>query len=186
MPRPQPDSDPGGFWPSCDDEPPGVSIRPLSHADLAAWLAHLDHDQEPGDTLGSGVPAPVVARRVRAGVGRPGASATAEYRRQRATELATWTRSLPWRVAAVLAAGLVAWLLAVQVTARLAAVAAILAAAGVAWALRFHTSADTRAWRRGAAGERRTARLLAPLERHGWAVLHDLTIPGSQATSTTW
>ena len=37
------------------------------------------------------------------------------------------------------------------------------------------------AWRRGAAGERRTARLLAPLERRGWAVLHDLAIPNSQA-----
>ena len=33
--------------------------------------------------------------------------------------------------------------------------------------------------RRGA--ERRTARLLAPLERQGWAVLHDLAIPGSAA-----
>jgi hypothetical protein len=126
------------------------------------------------------VPAPVVAVRVRAGVGRPGASAVAEYRRRRATELATWTRSLPRRVAVVLAAGLVAWLLAAQVAARLAGVAAVAAAAGAAWALRFHASADTRTWRRGAAGERRTARLLAPLERHGWAVLHDLTIPGSQ------
>jgi hypothetical protein len=37
------------------------------------------------------------------------------------------------------------------------------------------------AWRRGAAGERRTARLLAPLKRRGWAVLHDLAIPGSAA-----
>jgi hypothetical protein len=37
------------------------------------------------------------------------------------------------------------------------------------------------AWRRGAAGERRTARLLARLERCGWAVLHDLAIPGTQA-----
>ena len=37
------------------------------------------------------------------------------------------------------------------------------------------------AWRRGAAGERRTARLLGPLERRGWAVLHDLAIPGTQA-----
>ena len=37
------------------------------------------------------------------------------------------------------------------------------------------------AWRRGAAGERRTARLLAPLERQGWAVLHDLATPNSQA-----
>ena len=33
--------------------------------------------------------------------------------------------------------------------------------------------------RRG--GERRTARLLAPLERHGWAILHDLAVPGSAA-----
>jgi hypothetical protein len=47
--------------------------------------------------------------------------------------------------------------------------------------VRFRPSADTLAWRRGAAGERRTARLLAPLERHGWAVLHDLAIPGTQA-----
>jgi hypothetical protein len=33
----------------------------------------------------------------------------------------------------------------------------------------------------GAAGERRTARLLEALERQGWAVLHDLAIPGSRA-----
>jgi hypothetical protein len=33
--RPDPDRD----WPSCDDQP-GVSIRPLSQADLAALLAH--------------------------------------------------------------------------------------------------------------------------------------------------
>jgi Nuclease-related domain len=30
-------------------------------------------------------------------------------------------------------------------------------------------------------GERRTGRLLGPLERHGWAVLHDLAVPGSRA-----
>jgi hypothetical protein len=53
------------------------------------------------------------------------------------------------------------------------------AAAG--WGLRFRPSADAVAWRRGAARERRTARLLGPLERHGWAVLHDLAVPGSQA-----
>jgi hypothetical protein len=75
MPRPQPDAHPDGSWPSCDDQQPGVSIRPLRHADLAALLAHLEqHDrQDPRDTLGSGAPAPVVAMRVRAGVGRPGA-----------------------------------------------------------------------------------------------------------------
>jgi hypothetical protein len=50
----------------------------------------------------------VVAVRVRASVGRPGASAAAEYQRRRATELATWARSLPWRVAAWLAAAPVA------------------------------------------------------------------------------
>src|SRR5215217_822873 len=162
MPRPHPDPDPDGFWPSCDDPQPGVSIRPLNHADLAALLTHLDHDHDPGDTLNSKVPAPVLAMRVRASVGRPGASAHAEYRRRRATEWAAWTHSLPWRIGAVLAIGLTV-------------------AAGLGWRLRFRVDADTLAWRRGAAGERRTARLLAPLERRGWAVVHDLAIPGSQA-----
>ena len=49
------------------------------------------------------------------------------------------------------------------------------------WGLRFRPSPDVVAWRRGAAGERRTARLLGPLERHGWVVLHDLALPGSRA-----
>ena len=40
---------------------------------------------------------------------------------------------------------------------------------------------DAGAWRRGAVGERRTARLLGPLEREGWAILHDLAVPGSRA-----
>jgi hypothetical protein len=181
MPRPQPDPDPDGFWPSCDDQPPGVSIRPLNHADLAALLAHLDHGQDPGDTRNSGMPAPMLAVRVRAGVGRPGASAHAEYRRRRATELAAWTHSLPWRIGAVLAVGLAAWLLATQIASHLAAPAGVTVAAGLAWRLRFRVAPDTLAWRRGAAGERRTARLLGPLERCGWAVLHDLAIPGSPA-----
>jgi len=33
----------------------------------------------------------------------------------------------------------------------------------------------------GRPGEQRTARLLGPLERHGWAILHDLAVPGSRA-----
>jgi Nuclease-related domain len=181
MPRPHPDPDPDGIWPSCDDPQPGVSIRPLNHADLAALHAHLDHDHDPGDTLNTGMPAPLLAVRVRASVGRPGASAHAEYRRRRATELAAWTHSLPWRIGAVLAVGLAAWLLATQVVAHLAALAGVIVAAGLAWRLWFRVAPDTLAWRRGAAGERRTARLLAPLERCGWAVLHDLAIPGSSA-----
>jgi hypothetical protein len=182
MARLQPDPDPDGFWPSCEDEEqPGVSIRPLSHADLPALLADLDHDQDPSDTLSAGVSAPVVAVRVRVSVGRPGASAHAEYRRRRATEWAAWIRNLPWRIVAVVAATLTSWLVAAQVASHLAAPAGITVAAGLAWLLRFRVSPDTLAWRRGAAGERRTARLLAPLERRGWAVLHDLAIPGSQA-----
>jgi Nuclease-related domain len=49
------------------------------------------------------------------------------------------------------------------------------------WGLRFKPSPDAVAWRRGAAGERRTARQLRQLERRGWAVLHDLAVPGSRA-----
>ena len=179
----QPDPGPDGFWPSCNDEQPGVSIRPLRQADLAALLAHLDHDQDQhqDDILGFGGPAPVVAVRVRASVGRPGASAYAEYRRRRATELATWARGLPWRVAAVVAAGVGVWLVAARVAPNLAALTGVSVAAGLGWLLRFRSSLDTVAWRRGAAGERRTARLLAPLQRQGWAVLHDLAIPGSTA-----
>jgi hypothetical protein len=119
--------------------------------------------------------------RVRASVGRPGASAHAEYRRRQATERARWARGLPWRVAAVLAAGVTAGLLAAQVTPDLAGLMAVAATVGLGWRLWFRPSTDTLAWRRGAAGERRTARLLAPLERRGWAVLHDLAVPGTQA-----
>ena len=173
----QPDPDQG--WPSCDDEQPGVSIRPLSHADLAALLAHLDHHQH--DTARARPPRPVVAVRVRATVGRPGASAQATYRRRRAAERAAWVHTLPWRALALLVASMASWLVATRVLPRLAGLAALVAAAGLGWLLRFRPSADTMAWRRGAAGERRTARLLAPLERHGWAVLHDLAVPGSAA-----
>src|SRR5215218_951236 len=74
-----------------------------------------------------------------------------------------------------------AGLLAAQVTPRLDGLLAVAVAAGLGWRLRFRPSPDTLAWRRGTAGERRTARLLAPLERRGWAILHDLAIPDSAA-----
>jgi len=121
-----------------------------------------------------------VAVRVRASVGRPGGSAQTRWRRARATEWAAWTRTLPWRLAATLsvaAAGLLGSLLAPWLGLVLGGLAAL--AAG--WGLRFKSSPEAVAWRQGAAGERRTARLLAPLERHGWAVLHDLAVPGSRA-----
>jgi hypothetical protein len=55
------------------------------------------------------------------------------------------------------------------------------AAALVAWRLRFRLSEQVRAWQRGAAGERRTARLLDRLTRDGFVVFHDLAVPGSPA-----
>ncbi|HEX8134722.1 MAG TPA: hypothetical protein VF880_14995, partial [Actinomycetes bacterium] len=135
MPRPQPDPIPDhdGLWLSCDDERPGVSIRPLTYTDLQALLAHLDQHhrhEDPGDIVGSEVSAPVLAMRVRASVGRPGASAHAEYQRRRTTERALWARGLPWRVAAVLAAGVTAGLLAAQVTPDLAGLMAVAATVG--------------------------------------------------------
>jgi hypothetical protein len=63
----------------------------------------------------------------------------------------------------------------------LSLVLGVLAAVVAGWGLRFRPSTDAVAWRRGAAGERRTARLPSPLARHGWVVLHDLAIPGSPA-----
>jgi hypothetical protein len=81
----------------------------------------------------------------------------------------------------VVAAGVAAWLAGAPVAPDLAAPAGITVAAGLGWLLRFRSSPDTVAWRRGGAGERRTARLLASLERQGWAVLHDLAIPDSAA-----
>jgi hypothetical protein len=68
-----------------------------------------------------------------------------------------------------------------QLEPRLGLVVGALAAMVAGWGLRFRASSDAVAWRRGAAGERRIARLLSHLERHGWAVLHDLAIPGSSA-----
>jgi len=78
-------------WPFDDDDRPSGSVRPLSQADLQAILAHLADD--PDQLLAStGADRPVVAVRVRASVGRPGASAHAEYRRRRGIERARWIR----------------------------------------------------------------------------------------------
>jgi Nuclease-related domain len=167
-------------WPFDDEDRPSGSVRPLSQADLQAILAHLGDD--PDELLaGIGAERPVVAARVRATVGRPGGSAQATWRRTRAAEWAAWTRTLPWRVAVVLAVGAGGGVLGGQLAPRWGLVLGGLAALAAGWGLRFRPSPDAVAWRRGAAGERRTARLLDPLERQGWAILHDLAIPGSRA-----
>jgi hypothetical protein len=168
-------------WPFDDEDRPSGSVRPLSQADLQAILAHLGDD--PDQLLaGRGADRPVVAVRVRASVGRPGGSAQATWRRMRAAEWAAWVRTLSWRVALIVGIGAAGGVLGRQPAPRWGLVLGGLAAAVAAgWGLRFRPSPDALAWRRGAAGERRTARLLDPLERHGWAVLHDLALPGSRA-----
>jgi hypothetical protein len=182
-------------WPFDDNDRPSGSVQPLSQADLQAILAHLGDD--PDQLLaGTGADRPVVAVRVRASVGRPGGSAQARWRRLRAAEWAAWTRTLPWRVAAALGIGAGAGLLGSLIAPRLVLILGGLAAVAAGWGLRFRPSPEAIAWRRGAAGERRTARLLGPLEQLGWVVLHDLAVPGSRSQvvcggvagpiSTTW
>ena len=166
-------------WPFDEDRPSG-SVRPLRQADLQAILAHLGDD--PDELLaGTDADRPVVAVRVRATVGHPGGSTRARWRRLRAAEWAAWMRTLPWRVAAILCIGAAGGLLGSLLAPRLGLVVGGLAALAAGWGLRFRASPDAVAWRRGAAGERRTARLLNPLERHGWVILHDLALPGSRA-----
>jgi hypothetical protein len=41
-----PDPDPDRCWPSCDQEQQGASIRPLTHANLQALLAYLNHHEQ--------------------------------------------------------------------------------------------------------------------------------------------
>jgi hypothetical protein len=167
-------------WPFDDDDRPSGSVRPLSQADLEAILAHLGDD--PNELLaGTDAGQPDVAVRVRATVGRPGGSAQATWRRLRAAERATWLRTLPWRVAVILGIGVGGRVLGSLLAPRLGLVVAALAVVAIGSGLRFRPSPDTVAWRRGAMGERRTARLLAPLERQGWAILHDLAVPRSRA-----
>jgi hypothetical protein len=84
-------------------------------------------------------------------------------------------------VAATLGAGAAAGVLGGLLAPQLSLVLGALAAVAAGWGLRFQPSPEAVAWRRGAAGERRTARLLAVLGRHGWAVLHDLAVPGCRA-----
>jgi hypothetical protein len=166
-------------WPFDDDRPSG-SVQPLSQADLQAIVAHLGDD--PDQLLaGTGAGRPVVAMRVRASVGRPGGSAHAQWRRLRAAEWAAWTPTLPWRAAATLGIAVGGGALGRLLVAGLGLVVGTLAAMAVGWGLRFRPSPDAIAWRRGATGEQRTARLLSPLERQGWVVLHDLAVPGSRA-----
>jgi hypothetical protein len=127
----------------------------------------------------------VVPAQVTGSLGSPSRSALAAYRRRRSEELAAWTRSLAWRAPLVAAAGLtvqvLVQVLAAQASLLWAGVLGLVAAVLVAWRLRFRPSEQVQAWRRGAQGERRTARLLDRLSRDGYVVFHDLAVPDSNA-----
>src|SRR4029453_15575478 len=117
-----------------DDERPSGSVRPLSQADLHAILAHLGDVR---DELLAGPRADwrVGAVRVRASVGRPGGSAQARWRQARAAEWDAWTRTLPWRIAAIVGIGVLGGLLGSLLAPRaglvVGGVAAIVAGVGV-------------------------------------------------------
>jgi hypothetical protein len=176
----------------------GLSVRELSAEELQRFLDA--HTGQPAQLLGSGwatlnpsgnpegVPrtppaatAVAPAEPVTGSHGRPGRSALVKYRRRRALELAAWTRSLAWRAPLVAAAGLVAGVLAGQAGLSWPGLAGLAVAALMGWRLRFRPSEQARAWQRGAAGERQTARLLNRLGRDGYQVLHDLAMPDSPA-----
>jgi hypothetical protein len=110
-----------------------------------------------------------------------GRSALGEYRRQRALELAGWTRSLAWRVPLVAATCALGQFLAAQAGLPRAGLLGLAVAALLAWRLRFRPSEQARTWRRGAHGEQHTARLLDRLTRDGYVVFHDLAVPDSPA-----
>jgi hypothetical protein len=182
----------------------GLSVRALTAEELQRFLdAH--HDQ-PAELLGrgwaaldqpehslevprtppeAGLEPPSPSAVVPAGSpsgspGSPGRSALAAYRRRRAAELTAWTRSLAWRAPLVAAAGLAANVLATQ-----AGIpgAGLVAVALLGWRLRFRPSEQARTWRRGAHGERHTARLLDRLTRDGYVVFHDLALPGNTSAN---
>jgi hypothetical protein len=180
----------------------GLSVRALTAEELQRFLDA--HQGQPAQLLGSGWAAldppghplggprtppgadlephgPLAAEPPSGSLGSPGRSALAKYRRRRAEELAAWTRSLAWRAPLVAAAGLVAQVLATEAGLPHAGLAGLMVAVLVGWRLRFRPSEQATAWRRGAAGERRTARLLDRLVRDGYVVFHDLAIPGSPA-----
>lgn len=103
-----------------------------------------------------------------------GASAQAQYR-------AAWTegrtrRLVQQAVLAVVVFAAATWLWGWWVGLILTALVA-----GVDALHRWRSHAAVRTWRKGAAGERRTARMLRPLARRGYTVLHDRALPYGRA-----
>jgi Nuclease-related domain len=179
----------------------GLSVRALTAEELQRFLDA--HHGQSAQLLGSGwaalgpsgrpfggprtppaVTQPVVsAEPIGGSYGSPGRSALGAYRRRRAEELASWTRTLAWRAPLVAAAGVAGQVLAVQAGLPWARLCGLAVVALVGWRLRFRPSEQARTWQRGAHGERRTARLLDRLHRDGFVVFHDLAVPGDTSAN---
>jgi len=170
----------------------GLQVRGLTGEDLARFLAA--HAGQPARLLGSGwehlkpaeaSPDPAgslaVAGPPRGSYGDPGASARAVYRRLRAAELADWRRGLAWRLPLIGGTGIGSAVLTGPLPGVARLTASLVVVGTVGWRLRFRASAEASAWRTGARGERRTARRLRRLVRHGYVAFHDLAMPGSRA-----
>jgi hypothetical protein len=120
----------------------------------------------------------------RGGYGTPGRSAMTIYQRKGEGEVAAWARTIRWRAAAMVGAGMAGAVLVQMVGLdHLALVVALAAGGWVGWWLRFRASPATGAWREGAKGARATARLLRRLHRRGYVCFHDIAIPGMPATA---
>jgi hypothetical protein len=198
MYQPQPDPDPDDLEqlgrPIYQGD--GLQVRGLTEEELARFLAA--HAGQPAQLLGSGwnhlepvttppssPPDPTgqlaLAGPARGSYGDPGASALAVYRRLCAAELADWSPSLAWRLPLAGGAAITTTILTSPLPGVARLTASLVAAAVVGWRLRFRASAEASAWRKGARGERRTARRLRRLKRRGYVVFHDLAMPGSRA-----
>ncbi|MFF0572656.1 nuclease-related domain-containing protein [Streptosporangium saharense] len=103
-----------------------------------------------------------------------GASAYAQYRVKLAEGR---TRRLTLRAGLVLASAIVVgWLWG-----WLAALVVAIVVGIVDTVYRWRQHEAVRTWRKGAIGERRTARMLRPLGRRGYTVLHDRALPSGRA-----
>jgi hypothetical protein len=158
----------GSGWPGLD---------PPQHPLGGSWTSPQAGLEPPGP------PAAPPAGPPTGSLGSPGRSALAAARRRRAEELAAWTRSLAWRAPLVLAASLTGHVLADRAGLPWAGLVGLAVAVLVGCRLRFRPSEQVTAWRRGAHGERRTARLLERLTRDGYVVFHDLAVPGNTSAN---
>ncbi|RGD55409.1 NERD domain-containing protein [Kitasatospora xanthocidica] len=110
---------------------------------------------------------------------RHGAGASAERmsRGQRTADRARQHATARWALPAAAVGGLVV----AELLGAAGWLALVLVLAPVAAAARQVYRRAENSWTKGAAGERRTAEMLIPLQRDGWTALHDRAVPGSRA-----